>query len=73
MEDLELEHLNVNMAFLHRDLDKRHLHVSSGRLHGDGEEFDLISRLKKSLYGLKQASRMWYQKFDSYIRQLDYH
>ena len=35
-EDIELEQLDVNMAFLHRDLDKRHLHVSSDMLHGNG-------------------------------------
>ena len=38
-----------------------------------GEEFHLICELKKSLYGLKQVSRMWYQKFNSYIQQLGYH
>ena len=32
----------------------------------------LVCRLKESLYGLKQALQMWYEKFDSHIRQLGY-
>ena len=31
---------------------------------------ELVYRIKKSLYGLKQSPRMWYQKFDSYIQEL---
>ena len=37
-----------------------------------GEEGHLVWQLKYSLYGLKQVSRMWYQKFNSYIQQLGY-
>ena len=33
---------------------------------------ELICKLKKSLYGLKQSPRMWYQKFDTYIQGLGF-
>eukprot|EP00253_Pinus_taeda_P034672 PITA_34672 len=32
----------------------------------------LVCKLKKSLYGLKQSPRMWYQKFDTFIRGLGF-
>jgi hypothetical protein len=33
---------------------------------------DLVCKLKKSLYGLKQSPRMWYQNFDTYILGLGF-
>ena len=33
---------------------------------------ELVYNLKKSLYGLKQSPRMWYQKFDTYIQGLGF-
>ena len=33
---------------------------------------NLVYRLKKSLYGLKQSPRQWYKRFDSYMIQIGY-
>jgi hypothetical protein len=33
---------------------------------------ELVCKLKKSLYGLKQYPRMWYQRFDTYILGLGF-
>ena len=33
---------------------------------------EMVCKLKKSLDGLKQSPRMWYQKFDTYIRGLGF-
>jgi hypothetical protein len=33
---------------------------------------DLVCKMKKSLYGLKQSQRMWYKKFDTYMLGLGF-
>ena len=33
---------------------------------------ELVCKLKKSLYGLKQSPRLWYQKFDTYVLGLGF-
>ena len=48
--NLEVEQLDVKMAFLHGDLEEREGFEKKGKEH-------LVCRLKKSLYGLKQAPR----------------
>ena len=61
------------MTFLHGDLEEDIYMSKPACVSVMGETSHLVCRLQRSLYGLKKASRMWYQKFDSYIRQLDYH
>ena len=33
---------------------------------------EFVCKMKKSLYGLKQPPRMWYQKFDTYMLGLGF-
>ena len=56
--DWELEQLDVKTAFLHGDL-KETIYMDQPEgfmMHGSE---DKVCLLKKSLYGLKQASRQW--------------
>ena len=55
-ENLHLEHLDVNTTFLHGDLEEEiYMHQLEGFIV-QGKE-NLVYRLTKSLYGLKQALR----------------
>ena len=59
--------MDVKTTFLHGDLEEEiYMKQPKGCMVKGKKEH--VCRLKKSLYGLKQSPRMWYQKFDFYIR-----
>src|ERR1700722_9833560 len=64
--DLELQQMDVKTTFLNGDLEEEvYMKQLEGFPSSDGEQ--LVCKLKKSLYGLKQASRQWYLKFHNVI------
>nr|KYP72142.1 Retrovirus-related Pol polyprotein from transposon TNT 1-94 [Cajanus cajan] len=64
--NLKVEQMNMKTSFLHGDLEEE---INMKQLDGflvEGKEH-YVCRLRKSLYGFKQALRQWYKKFESII------
>ena len=64
--DLEIHQMDVKTAFLNGELEED---IYMDQPHGFGQEGSdhLVCKLKKSLYGLKQSPRAWYQRIDSFF------
>ena len=71
VEDSHLEQLDVKTAFLHGDLEEEIYMQQPQGYEVKGKE-NLVCRLKKSLYGLNQALRKWYLKFDKFVIEYGY-
>ncbi|RDX85793.1 hypothetical protein CR513_32967, partial [Mucuna pruriens] len=67
----KLHQMDVKITFLNSDLCKD---VYMNQLDGFKEKGKkhLVCKLRKSIYGLKQASRQWYLRFDKSICSLDF-
>ncbi|GJX73988.1 ribonuclease H-like domain-containing protein [Tanacetum coccineum] len=64
--------LDVNNAFLHDDLSEMvYMHQPLG--FQDSKHPDYVCLLQRSLYGIKQAPRAWFQRFASYITRVGFH
>jgi len=62
----EIEQFDAKTSFLHGDLKEEIYMEQPEWLNVKGKE-ELVCKLKKSLYRLKQAPRQWYKKFDSFM------
>jgi len=57
--ELELDQLDVKNTFLHGDL-KEEIYMSRPTGFKTVEKENMICKLKRSLYGLKQSPKQWY-------------
>ena len=62
--DWTLHQLDVKNAFLHGDLNETVYMAQPPRFESKGED---VCHLKKSIYGLKQSPRAWFDKFNKAI------
>jgi hypothetical protein len=69
--DLELHQMDVKMTFLNGDLLENVYMAQPKGFVVKGKEH-MGCHLRKSIYGLKQASRQWYLKFDEIIRSFSF-
>ncbi|CAL5429326.1 unnamed protein product [Camellia sinensis] len=69
--NLEVEQMDIKIAFLHDDLEEE-IYMEQPEGFEAKEKQYLVCKLKKSLYGLKQAPRQWYKKFDSFMVDHEY-
>ena len=62
--------LDVKNAFLYGDMDA-HVYMKQPDGYSDGT--DRVCRLVKSLYGLKQSPRMWYERLSCALKKYGFH
>ncbi|EOY21344.1 Cysteine-rich RLK (RECEPTOR-like protein kinase) 8, putative [Theobroma cacao] len=67
--ELEFHQMDMKTTFLNGNLDKEDYMVQFEGFQESSSE-NLVCRLKKSLYGLKQAYRQWYLKFDEIVTSM---
>lgn len=84
LQNWEVMQMDVMNAFLHGDLyetvymklPQGYSHIGSRVVLNQGEcsarTSDLVCKLKKSLYGLRQAPRNWFEKLATTLKQLHF-
>jgi hypothetical protein len=70
LKDLELRSIDISSAFTYGDLDEEIYMEQPEGFHQGGP--NMVCRLKKGLYGLKQASRQWNKKIHSVLLSMGF-
>eukprot|EP00253_Pinus_taeda_P007357 PITA_07357 len=66
-----LHQMDVKTAFLHGSI-KEEVYVEQPEGFEIHDRESHVCRLKKALYGVKQAPRAWYERIDSYLMKLGF-
>ncbi|KAE8692332.1 hypothetical protein F3Y22_tig00110840pilonHSYRG00095 [Hibiscus syriacus] len=65
-EGVDYNEMDVKTAFLHGDLDEE-INMTQPDGFKVAEKEEMMCKLEKSLYGLKQSPRQWYKRFDKFM------
>jgi hypothetical protein len=63
---LEIQQINVKTAFLYKDLNKK-IYIKLPK--GYNNNNTLVCKLVKSIYGLKQALKVWYKVINAFFKR----
>ena len=63
--------MDIKIIFLNASIEEEICMVQLKSFKVKGSQY-LVCKLKKSIYGLKLASRQWYLKFDQVISGFDF-
>jgi Reverse transcriptase (RNA-dependent DNA polymerase) len=69
--DYEIWQMDVKSAFLNRDLEES-VYMTQPMSFEDPNNASKVCKLKRSIYGLKQASRSWNKRFDKEIKEFGF-
>jgi hypothetical protein len=69
--DLEIEQINVKTAFLYGEIDAN-IYIEQPERFCSKKRPDQVCKLKKVLYSLKQAPRVWYNTLTDYLKTLGF-
>ena len=67
--DMHVHHVDVKTAYLNSKLDET-IYMRQPYLFEAGEE--MVCRLEKAIYGLKQSARCWHKKLTSTLKELSF-
>jgi transposase InsO family protein len=70
-QDYEIHQMDVKTAYLNGDLDVELYMTQPEGFVVAGQE-ELVCKLRKSLYGLKQAGRAWFEKINTALIKMDF-
>src|SRR5215216_853765 len=69
--DYEIWQMDVKTAFLNGDIEEE-VYMVQPKGFVDPKDADKVCKLQRSIYGLKQASRSWNQRFDKVIKNFGF-
>ena len=69
--DYEIWQIDVKTSFLNGNLTEE-VYMTQPQGFTSKEDHDTVYKLKRSIYGLKQASRSWNLRFDEIVKEFDF-